>query len=161
MNEISYSSIGIIHTPFTEAKGVPIQSKVARNTMGTVEIFPEYREGLHDLSGFSHIILLYHFHLARGTSLKVVPFLDDRQHGVFATRASSRPNPLGLSVVKLNSIEGNILHVEELDIVNGTPLLDIKPFVPEFDNRDAGRVGWLENYIHKLSELKDDGRFTS
>ncbi|MCD6131504.1 MAG: tRNA (N6-threonylcarbamoyladenosine(37)-N6)-methyltransferase TrmO, partial [Candidatus Hydrothermae bacterium] len=111
MNEIKYIPIGIIHTPFREPKGTPIQPAAARGVCGTVEIYLEYIEGLKDLEGFSHIILIYHFHLSKGVSLKVKPFMDNELRGVFATRAPSRPNPIGISVVRLIQIKGNVLHV--------------------------------------------------
>ncbi|MBO8182540.1 MAG: tRNA (N6-threonylcarbamoyladenosine(37)-N6)-methyltransferase TrmO [Archaeoglobus sp.] len=157
--EIVLRPIGIIRSPFKKPKGTPIQPPAAKGVRGTVEIFPEYGEGLRDLDGFSHIILLYYFHLSGKPSLLVKPFMDDEKHGVFATRAPSRPNPIGLSVVRLLSIEGNKLYVEDLDVVDGTPLLDIKPYVPEFDARKDVRRGWLEKSITRVREFKDDGRF--
>jgi len=156
---ISYSQIGVIHSPFTKAAGTPIQSNTARNAEGNIEIFKEYSAGLDDLDGFSHIMLLYHCHLAGDFQLKVKPFMDDLKRGVFSTRAPKRPNPIGISVVRLVRIEGNILYIRELDIIDGTPLLDIKPYVPEFDRRDKVRIGWLANNIGKLPTSKDDGRF--
>jgi tRNA-Thr(GGU) m(6)t(6)A37 methyltransferase TsaA len=158
---IVYTQIGIIHSPFKEPKGTPIQSIAAQGNDGTVELFLEYSKGLKDLNGFSHVILMYDFHLAKKPSLKVKPFLDDQTHGVFSTRAPNRPNPIGISIVKLVKIEKNILYIKDLDIVDGTPLLDIKPFVPEFDNRDTKTIGWLKKNIKRLSTLKDDGRFRS
>jgi tRNA-Thr(GGU) m(6)t(6)A37 methyltransferase TsaA len=160
MNEIRYKPIGIIHTPFEEPKGTPIQPTGAKGTGGVVEILPEYAEGLKDLDGFSHIILLYHFHLSKGAKWIVEPFMDRVAHGVFAMRGPSRPNPIGISVVRLIQVEGNTLHVEDVDIIDGTPLLDIKPYVPAFDTREVHRIGWLERNLHKLSASKDDGRFT-
>ena len=159
MNEIKYHPIGVVHSPFKEPKGTPIQPAGAENTEGTVELFPEYAEGLKDLEEFSHIILIYHFHLSKKASLKVKPYMDDEIHGVFAMRAPSRPNPVGLSVVRLAGIEKNILHIRDVDIVDGTPLLDIKPYVPEFDIRKVEQTGWLEKNVHKLPETKDDERF--
>ena len=159
MNEIKYIQIGIIHSPFKEPKGTPIQPRAAQGIHGTVEVFQEYTEGLKDIDGFSHVILVYHFHLSKKSSLRVKPFMDDQTHGVFSTRAPNRPNPIGISVVQLVKIEGNILQVKDLDIVDGTPLLDIKPYVPEFDIRDAKKKGWLENNVSKLPTSKDDGRF--
>ncbi len=159
MTGITYKQIGIIHSPFRGPKGVPIQSSAAEGIDGTVEVFSEYAEGLEDLDGFSHILLLYHFHMVGESSLKVRPFMDERAHGVFSTRAPSRPNPIGLSVVRLIGIEGGILHVRDVDIVDGTPLLDIKPYVPEFDIKTVQRKGWLEENVSKLPEAKDDGRF--
>ncbi len=160
MNEIKYTPIGVIHSQFKEPKGTPIQSSVAKGIGGTIEVFPEYAEGLKDVEGFSHIILVYHFHLAKKSSLKVKPYLDNENHGVFSTRAPSRPNPIGISVVRLIGIEETILQIQEVDIVDGTPLLDIKPYVTAFDVRETMKIGWLEKNIHKLSMSKDDGRFT-
>jgi tRNA-Thr(GGU) m(6)t(6)A37 methyltransferase TsaA len=160
MNEIKYKPIGIIHSPFKKPKGTPIQPAGAKGINGIVEIFPEYAEGLTDIGGFSHIILIYHFHLSKGSSLIAKPYMDDEMHGVFAMRGPSRPNSIGISVVHLIKVEGNRLHVRDVDIVDGTPLLDIKPYVPKFDMRQVERIGWLESNVHKLSESTDDGRFT-
>jgi tRNA (adenine37-N6)-methyltransferase len=156
---ISYKPIGIIHSPFSDTIGVPIQPSGAKGIKGTVELVPEYAEGLQDLEGFSHVILLCHLHLSIGYSLKVKPFLDDQLRGVFATRAPRRPNPIGLSVVRLKEIKGNILHIEDIDIVDGTPLLDIKPYVPEFDVHETVRIGWLTEKVGKASRERSDGRF--
>ncbi len=160
MNEIKYKPIGVVHSPFKEPKGTPIQPPGGKGIDGTVEVFPEYAEGLKDVEGFSHIILIYHFHLSKGLSLKVKPYMENELRGVFATRAPSRPNPIGISVVRLRRVEKNILHVRDVDVVDGTPLLDIKPYVPEFDVREVNKTGWLEKEVHKLSTSKDDGRFT-
>jgi len=159
MDEVKYKPIGVIHSPFKEPKGTPIQPAGARGIDGTVEVFPEYAEGLKDIEGFSHIILICHFHLSRGWSLEVKPFMDDQLHGVFTTRAPARPNPIGISTVRLVRVEENILHIQDVDIVDGTPLLDIKPYVPEFDVRDVAKTGWLEQNLHKLPTSKDDERF--
>ncbi len=159
MNEISYKPIGIIHSPFKEPQGTPIQPTAARGTEGTIEIFPDYAEGLIDIEGFSHIILIYHFHLSGDFSLKVKPYLNDRLHGVFATRAPARPNPVGISIVRLIKVEMERLYIRDIDTVDGTPLLDIKPYVPKFDSVEAVKIGWLEKNINRLQEKKDDGRF--
>lgn len=157
--EINYRPIGIVHSPFPDIKGMPIQPTGATKTQGTVEVFPQFAEGLRDLEGFSHIILLYHFHQAQESRLLVTPFLDSRPHGVFATRAPTRPNPIGLSIVRLLSIEQNTLHIENVDILDGTPLLDIKPYVPEFDQHPADRVGWLEQARGRVRDKRSDDRF--
>ncbi len=159
MDEIKFKPIGFVHSPFKKIAGIPIQPIAAKGIEGTVEIFPEYAEGLKDVEGFSHIILIFYFHLSKKTGLKVKPYMDDETRGVFATRAPSRPNPIGLSVVRLVGIEEAILHIKDVDIVDGTPLLDIKPYVPDFDWREATKTGWLEENIHKLPSSKDDGRF--
>ncbi len=159
MREVRYRPIGVIRSPYKRPEGTPIQPSGALGVEGVVEVFPEYREGLQDLEGFSHIILIYHFHLAGKPALKVKPYMDDRVHGVFATRSPSRPNPIGISVVRLTRIEGNKLYIRDVDILDGTPLLDIKPYVPEFDVRNAVRKGWLEGRVHRLGETRDNGRF--
>lgn len=160
MMKIEYYPIGVIHSPFTELEGMPVQPTGALGTQGRVELFPDYREGLKDLEGFSHIILLYHFHRSIGFDLHVVPFLDCQSRGLFATRAPRRPNPIGFSVVKLLCIRDNVLHIENVDIITGTPLLDIKPYVPEFDGPTAAHAGWYEEEGRRdVSETKSDTRF--
>ena len=156
---IAFTPIGTIHSPFKEPHGAPIQSRTAQGVEGKVEVFQEYSQGLNDLDGFSHILLIYFFHLVKGSSLTVTPFLDVQTRGVFATRAPNRPNPIGFSIVELVKIEQNILHIRGLDIIDGTPLLDIKPCIPEFDHWDVKAIGWLGKNINKLSNVKDDGRF--
>lgn len=157
--KITYRPIGIIHSPFKEPKGTPIQPKAAKGREGIIELFPEYQKGLKDIEGFSHIILIYHFHLSTKYSLEVKPYMDDKLHGLFATRAPARPNPIGLSVVRLTEVERNNLYIKDVDIVDGTPLLDIKPFVSEFSSEGIIKRGWLEENIKKLPDSKDDGRF--
>ena len=159
MKDVVYKPIGVVHSPFKEPQDVPIQSVAAEGVMGYVEVAREYVEGLRDVEGFSHLILIYHCHLAQDYSLLVKPFLDEKLHGVFSTRAPSRPNPIGVSVVHLIKIEKNILHIQDVDIIDGTPLLDIKPFVPDFDQRKAERIGWLTKNVDKLHSGRDDGRF--
>ncbi len=160
MKTIQYRPIGIIHTPFKSRTGTPIQPLGGIGVKAEVEIFPEFIEGLADLNGFSHLILLYHFHLSTAYKLKVKPFLDHTVHGVFATRAPARPNPIGISVVRLLRIDRRTLYVEDIDIIDQTPLLDIKPFVPDFDQRKVERIGWLENKVGYAENLKADNRFT-
>jgi len=149
--------IGIIHSPFSQTNGVPIQPVFAKGYEGTVEVHNEFEEGLLDLEGFERIWLLYWFNRASKFKLKVKPFLDDKWHGLFATRAPSRPNPIGLSCVKLLSVEANILHVSELDILDGTPLLDIKPYVGKFDCFEVRHNGWLDTVDKR--NIKSDNRF--
>ena len=158
-DEVIFQSIGIIHSPHQELKGMPIQPVAAAGVKGTVILDPFFQEGLKDLEEFSHVILLYYFHQAKSPDLLVKPFLDDVTHGVFATRAPRRPNGIGISVVKLLAVEGNILHVENLDVLDGTPLLDIKPYVPDFDEQDEVRIGWLESRRGKISKKMSDDRF--
>ena len=156
---ISYRPIGTIHSPFKDVEGVPIQPAAASGIRGFVDVLPEFVEGLRDLHGFSHIVLLYHFHRVQRSRLIVTPFLDSHPRGVFATRAPTRPNPIGLSVVRLLRVEQSILHVENVDIIDGTPLLDIKPYVPEFDHYAADRVGWLEQAKGNMRSKRSDARF--
>jgi tRNA-Thr(GGU) m(6)t(6)A37 methyltransferase TsaA len=157
--KIEYQSIGVIHSPFQTLDGMPIQPAAASGIQGTVEVFPEFAQGLKDLDGFSHVMLIYHLHKSVGYRLLVVPFLDTAERGVFATRAPKRPNPIGVSVVKLIRVENQTLHVENVDILDGTPLLDIKPYVPEFDDSQAVRIGWLEQARRRVRETKADNRF--
>jgi tRNA (adenine37-N6)-methyltransferase len=159
MGKIVYRAIGIIHTPFKEITGMPIQQLGAQGVKATIDIEPACAEGLKDLDGFSHIILVYHFHQVKDFKLQLKPFLDDELHGIFSTRAPVRPNPIGISMVRLISIEGCALHIEAVDILDGTPLLDIKPNVPEFDVRNAEKTGWLSNKAAAAREKKSDGRF--
>ena len=160
MTEIEYQPIGIIHSPYDTPQGTPIQPAGARGVVGHIEIFPDFISGLADLAGFSHIYLLYHFHLSRKFSLTVRPFLDGQIRGLFATRAPSRPNPIGLSVVRLIDINDGRLKIEDVDVVDGTPLLDIKPYVPEFDVRQTERIGWIGQKIGGIDKIVDDGRFS-
>jgi tRNA-Thr(GGU) m(6)t(6)A37 methyltransferase TsaA len=141
--------IGVIHSPFTEKDHTPIQASRSQ-AIGRVEIFPKFGDGLKDIEAFSHIYLLYTFHNSSGYSLHVKPFLDDEEHGLFATRYPYRPNPIGISIVQLLSREGNVLTVKGMDVLDGTPLLDIKPYVPDFDLRTEDvRVGWYETRSKK------------
>ena len=157
--DVTYHPIGVIHSPFKDLEDMPIQPAGEASAPGSIEIFSDFVEGLKDLEGFSHVILLYHFHRVRSSKLTVTPFLGSQPRGIFATRAPTRPNPIGLSVVKLIRIEGNQLYVENLDILDGTPLLDLKPYVPEFDRQLKARIGWLEHVKGKVRTAKSDGRF--
>jgi len=153
--------IGTIHSPFTSLEGMPIQPAGADEVPGTIEVNREFIAGLKDLDGFSHLILLYQFHRSEGYKLEVIPFMDDQPRGLFATRAPKRPNPIGLSVVRLERVAGNILHVKGIDVLDGTPLLDIKPYVPQFDSRGEVRTGWLEQSGGDVTRRTADKRFTS
>jgi tRNA-Thr(GGU) m(6)t(6)A37 methyltransferase TsaA len=160
MEEITYTPIGIIRTPFMEPEGTPIQASGEQGVEGRVELFPEYVEGLKDLEDFSHVILIYHFHLAKAAQLRAKPFLDENEHGIFAIRGPSRPNPIGISVVQLKKIKDHVLFFKGVDIVDQTPLLDIKPYVPAFDQRDASKVGWLKEKLNRLPHSRADRRFS-
>ena len=160
MGKVELTQIGIIHTPFRERKGTPIQPKMGRGIEGQVEVFDKYVPGLKDLDGFSHIIWIDYMHLAEGYSLEVIPYLDDRLRGLFATRAPKRPSQIGLSVVRLKEVNGNTLIIEDIDIVDQTPLLDIKPYIPNFDDESRGiRIGWLKDRLRNENSRKADDRF--
>lgn len=161
MPDIVFQPIGIIYTPFHDVKDMPIQPLAAEGVKGHIMIRPEYAMGLKDLDGFSHITLVYHFHKVKKASLKVIPFMDQYERGIFATKSPQRPNQLGISAVKLLRVEKNIIHIEEVDMLNETPLLDIKPFYPRFDNRQTERIGWLTiNEDLPVEQLKSDDRFS-
>jgi tRNA (adenine37-N6)-methyltransferase len=157
--DILYHPIGIIHSPFKELAGMPVQPTGEASAPGSVEIYAQYAAGLKDLEGFSHLILIYHFHLVIQYKLSVTPFLGSEPHGIFATRAPARPNPIGISVVRLASIQGDTLFIDNLDILDGTPLLDVKPYVPGFDEGEDARIGWLEGVIENLKKTRSDDRF--
>jgi tRNA-Thr(GGU) m(6)t(6)A37 methyltransferase TsaA len=155
-----YERIGVIRTPFDSPEGMPIQPVGADDTEGTVKIDGEYSDGLQNLDGFSHCILIYHFHETDdGFSLLVEPFLDDRQRGLFSTRTPLRPNPIGMSVVGIDAVTGDEVAVRGIDVVDGTPLLDIKPFVPEFDAPEDTDTGWLEASEPAIRSERSDERF--
>ena len=157
--EYLFKQIGTVYSPFSDLKGMPIQPTGARGVRGTVRVFPEYSEGLKDLEGFSHIYLFYCFHRSQGYAFTVTPFLDKEERGLFSTRAPRRPNPIGLSVVRLLRREENKLYIEGVDILDGTPLLDIKPFVPEFDCPESDSVGWLAGKSENAQNIGSDDRF--
>ena len=135
--------IGIIRTSFERKRDTPIQPFRSKAT-GRIEVFKKYIDGLSDIEGFSHLILIYKFHKSRGYCLKVKPFLDDHLRGLFATRFPRRPNQIGLTIVELLKRQNNILFVKGIDVLDGTPLLDIKPYVPDFGPKETIRIGWLE-----------------
>lgn len=144
---ITIKPIGIINTPYKEPKGMPIQGKFKRGVIGTAVIFPEYKAGLKDVEGFSHIILIYHFNRSREEKLTGKPFLEDKEHGIFAIRSPHRPNHIGFSIVKLKSVKEHAITFTEVDILDGTPLLDIKPYVKHFDSRDNVKNGWIDKHF--------------
>ena len=157
--EISITPIGRIETPFDDLINMPIQPIGAEGIKGKVILEQEYKKGLKDLEGFSHIILVFFFHKSDNVKLTAKPYLEETEHGIFATRGPSRPSHIGVSVVKLNRIEENVLHISNVDMLNGTPLLDIKPYVPQFDNADKVEIGWLAQRIDKADTHRADDRF--
>jgi tRNA-Thr(GGU) m(6)t(6)A37 methyltransferase TsaA len=161
MEPVTFQPIGIIRTPFVEPAGMPIQTVAGAGIRGTIELAPEFVPGLRDLEEMSHLILIYHLHRIEAHALVVTPFMDDRRHGIFATRSPKRPNPIGLSTVRLVGIRGNVLDIEDLDILDGTPLLDMKPYVPELDDRANAVTGWFAGRVHRVHEVTADHRFGS
>ena len=159
MDSITYQPIGVVHSPFSRPEGTPVQPRRSSGASGSIELLPEYTEGLSDLDGFSHLVLLFHLHLSEGFALTVKPHLDDQRRGLFATRAPRRPNPIGLSVLAIDRIDGNIIQVSNLDIIDGTPVLDIKPYVPPFGEAEDVRFGWLEGRSSRADNTKADKRF--
>ena len=156
---LTHHPIGRIRTPFRSREGMPIQPSGAAGIRGRVEVDSALAAGLKDLDGFSHIILIYAFHQSSGYALEVTPFMDREPRGLFATRAPRRPNPIGLSIVRLVAVQGSILEIEGIDVLDETPLLDIKPYVPAFDAPSDVRVGWLENRKDDVRTKRSDARF--
>ncbi len=151
---IVYRPIGVIRSEHTKAEDTPIQPVYAKDCKGEAEVFPEFAVGLRDVEGFSHLYLIYHFHQAGPTQLLVKPFLHDIERGIFATRAPCRPNAIGLSVVELIRREGNVLHLSGVDILDGTPLLDIKPYTAKFDRFETTRNGWQEEVDEQTADQR-------
>ncbi|MBG3876563.1 tRNA (N6-threonylcarbamoyladenosine(37)-N6)-methyltransferase TrmO [Desulfovibrio oxamicus] len=156
---ISYAPVAHMRTPFTTVRGMPIQPVGAQGVAGSIDVLPEFAEGLADIEGFSHLLVIYHLHECKGFTLRVKPFLDNDEHGVFATRSPRRPNPIGISVLRLTGVTGNRLHVENVDMLDGTPVLDIKPYVPTFDVWDADRTGWFATVADNAVQCRADDRF--
>lgn len=158
MTIISYQPIGIIHSPFKENVGIPRQSIGASDIKGSIEVFDDYSEGIKDLDGFSHIIIIFHLHMVKAPSLKACPPWDGKEHGVFATRSPYRPNPIGISVVRLDHIDQNILHISGVDMADGTPVLDIKPYIPDLNPTKDIKIGWLTNKVEGMNKSKSGDR---
>lgn len=159
--EILYWTIGIIHSEHSIEENTPIQPVYAKGCKGYVELCPEFVEGLRDLSGFSHIYLIYHFHQVHSVQLLVKPYLQDVERGIFATRRPCRPNAIGLSVVELLSIEGNILNLDSVDILDGTPLLDIKPYTVKFDLHNIKKDGWQDEVDEQTANKRGKREYRS
>lgn len=160
LEAITFSPIGKIVTPHETIEDMPIQPASGAAYEGQAILLPEYNEALSDLDGFSHIYLIFHLHLSKGYQLKVKPFLDDKEHGLFATRTPKRPVPIGLSLVELISVENNVIRFKGADMLNNTPLLDIKPFARQFDVPEHSASGWLENKtLEQIRATRSDQRF--
>jgi tRNA (adenine37-N6)-methyltransferase len=161
MKPIVFQPIGLIHTPYHTTEDMPIQGSGGKGVRATIEIYPDFAAGLKDLEGFSHIILLYHLHLVEKSALIVKPFMDDEQRGIFATRSPVRPNPIGMTTVRLIEIRDNRLIVEDIDMIDQSPLLDIKPCLPMIDDLQGLRLGWLTGKVEQFSQKKSDDRFNA
>lgn len=159
MDSVLFSPVGVVHSLHKELYGMPVQPPSAAGIAGEIEIFPEFAEGLLDIEGFSRIMVFYHLHRSAGPLLSAIPFLDTVPHGVFASRIPRRPNPLGFSVVRLLSRDRNILKIADVDILDGTPVLDIKPYVPEFDSYPNESSGWFAGKLDDMSSKRSDDRF--
>ena len=157
--QIHYESIGVLNSPHKNIADMPIQPSGANGIRGTITLKEKYIEGLIDLEEFSHIYVLYHFHQAKEAQLTVTPFMDEIGHGIFATRAPRRPNAIGLSVLKLTTIIGCQLQIENVDILDGTPIIDIKPYVPDFDHVTVEKIGWLDQAKNQVKKQRSDNRF--
>lgn len=158
---ITYKAIGVIHSEHTVPENTPIQPIYAEPCKGRVEVLPEFAEGLIDLDGFSHIYLIYHLDRAGEPSMKVKPFLQDVERGLFSTRAPRRPNGIGMSIVRLTKVDGNVLEVEGLDMLDGTPLLDIKPYTTRFDCIQTDRNGWQDDVPEDAAQARGKRGFNS
>ena len=158
MKTVSYRPIGIIHSPFKKNIGVPRQAIGASDIKGSIEIFDDFSVGLKDLDGFSHIVVIFHLHMVKVASLKASPPWNGKEHGVFATRSPYRPNPIGVSVVGLESIDKNILHISGIDMADGSPVLDIKPYVPDLNPTEDVRIGWLTDNVEGMNKSKSGDR---
>jgi tRNA-Thr(GGU) m(6)t(6)A37 methyltransferase TsaA len=156
---LTIEPIGIIHSPHEKLEDMPIQPKGALEVEGHILLNEKYVDGLQDLDGFSHVYLLYSFHKATRTELLVTPFMDTQTRGVLATRSPLRPNHIGISIVRLLRVEGNKIVVKGVDILDGTPLLDIKPYIAKFDAVEESRSGWLQASEKEISEKRSDNRF--
>ena len=160
LDPIAMTPIGVIHTPFLQTRDTPIQPLGGQGVRGSIVLDPAYADGLADIDGFSHLTLVYCFDRIRAPALRVVPFMDTQERGIFAPRAPKRPNRIGLSTVRLLAVKGCVLEIEDVDMLDGTPLLDIKPFYPRYDNRQDVRIGWLERAKDlPVEQLRADGRF--
>ena len=158
MKTVNYKPIGVIRSPFEENVGVPRQAIGASDIKGSIEVFKEFSEGLKDMDGFSHIVVIFHLHMVKRPSLKACPPWDGKEHGIFATRSPYRPNPIGLSVVKLESIDKNILYISGIDMADSSPVLDIKPYVPDLNPNKDVRIGWLTDKVEGMNKSKSGDR---
>lgn len=157
--DLSLQYIGTVRSPHTNLQDMPIQPKGASALQGSIEVFEQFTEGLKDLEGFSHLYLLYHFHMAKRTEMTVIPFMDTVPRGVFATRSPLRPNHIGISIVELIEVNRNIVTIRGVDVLDGTPLIDIKPYIAAFDEVQSSRSGWMQATKQEVADKRSDSRF--
>lgn len=157
--DIHFKSIGVVHSPYKTVENMPVQTSASKDVEAEIEIFEQYKEGISDLEGFSHIYVIFFLNMVREPKLKVIPFLDTVERGIFATRSPARPNPVGLSLVELVSVNENILKIRGVDMLDGTPVIDIKPYVPDFEICENVRKGWFEGNTYKAEKILSDERF--
>ncbi len=158
---VKYTPIGFFHSPFNNVENMPIQPVGGMGIEGSIEILPMFRDGLRDLKDFSHIIVLSHLHRIQGYDLVVKPFLDNKHHGIFATRSPKRPNPIGLSVMEIKGVTDSSILLEGIDVIDGTPVIDVKPYVADFDIWEADRFGWFEGKSQNANSHLSDNRFVA
>lgn len=156
---VTFKSVGFVESRFEQQAGTPIQGRMAPEETGRIVIFEEFAEALKDLEGFSHIYVFFKFDRASEKKLRVKPYLDTVERGIFATRSPLRPNPLGMTIVRLNRVDGNILEISGVDILNGSPVIDIKPYIPDFDFHNPEKIGWYEKNAERNSLVLADDRF--
>ena len=156
--QITVEPIAYARTDYKNLENMPIQPKGCSNP-AQIEVLPEFAEGLKDLDGFSHIYLLTYFDKCKNTKLTLIPFMDTVEHGVFATRSPARPNHIGLSIVKIESVKDNIITVTGIDLLDGTPIIDIKPYIENFDHPENPRSGWMTKTLDEVKEKRSDDRF--
>jgi tRNA-Thr(GGU) m(6)t(6)A37 methyltransferase TsaA len=158
MDDVRYRPVGTVRSPFKTGEGTPRQAVGAEGSQGTIEIDPAFAEGLADLDGFSHLLVVFHMNQVTECHLTAHPPWDRKPHGVFSTCSPYRPNPIGVSVVTLDRVEGTTLHIRNLDMLDGTPVLDVKPYVPDLFPREEVRVGWLEGRVRGMTGSRSGDR---
>jgi tRNA-Thr(GGU) m(6)t(6)A37 methyltransferase TsaA len=159
-SEIVFKAVGVVESRFEQQAGTPIQGRLAPNETAVIRIFPEFADGLKDLEGFSHIYVFFKFDRASDKKLRVKPYLDTVERGVFATRSPLRPNPLGMTIVRLDRIDNNNLYISGIDILNNSPVIDIKPYIPDFDHQNPEKIGWYAASAERNQLVLADDRFS-
>jgi len=157
-DEFVIKPIGIVHSPFTSVDGMPIQSAAAMEEKARVEVFEEFAAGLRDIESFEYLVLITRFHVGNSENLNVIPFMDVKTHGVFSTRSPARPNRLGMTIVKLEKVSGRFLEILGNDMLDQTPVIDIKPYVPALDSKETEKIGWYKDRLFTLPTARSDSR---